>query len=90
VESAAAEIEKEMEEARQCETLENQRREEALRKAVVANDKQQVNKLLSIHPRSDDAIGRASTGGKSHERWAIDPDDLPACKVVTAGAGPDM
>jgi DNA-binding CsgD family transcriptional regulator len=40
-------------------------------------------------PRSDDALTHATTGGKTHERWAIDRADLPARSVRRAGAGPD-
>jgi len=89
VESAAAQLDKEMEEARQGEALENQRREQVLRKAVAAGDRKQIKALLSRHPRHNDAMHRATTGGKSHERLAIDPDDLPSRKVGPAGHGPD-
>lgn len=89
VESAIAQIEKETGEARQEEAQENQRREEVLRKAVAAGDEKQINKLLSNYPRSSDAIARASTGGKSHERWTIASDDVPARWLGPVGAGTD-
>jgi hypothetical protein len=86
----AAPFEESMREAEQEEILENQRREEALRKALAASDKKQIKALLSRHPRHNDAMHHATTGGKSrHERWAIDPDDLPSRKVDPTGHGPD-
>jgi len=39
-------------------------------------------------PRSDDAMAHASTGGKTHERWA-DFDDCGHRQVRPAGAGPN-
>lgn len=75
--------------AEQEEVLENQQREAALHKAVDAGDEKQINKLLPNRPRSDDVIAHASTGGKTHERWAEDKEDLPAKKTRPRGAGPD-
>ena len=67
-------------EAEQEEVLEKQRREAALQEAVAAGDKKQINKLLSSRARSDDAIAHTSTGGKTHERWAISTRGISCSK----------
>lgn len=75
----------------QKEVLETLRLEEIARMAVAAGDEKQIEKLLPSHPRAadDDVMAHATTGGKTDERWAIDPRHLPARKVGPAGAGPD-
>jgi hypothetical protein len=85
----AKQFEKLMQEEQQEEDLETQRREESLRAAVTVGDSKRVTKLLPNHPQSDDVMARTSTGGKTHERWAVDPDDVSSGRVGPTGAGPD-
>ena len=66
------------------------RRIKAALQEAIAGEGKQINKVvLKGRPRSDDALAHASTGGKTHERWARDADDLPARKIGPAGTGPE-